>query len=451
MLRSIVIPKGVEVIGDRFFKNCSSLTDVSLPSGLTDIGYEAFYGCSSLTKVAIPSSLTSIKDFTFYGCSSFTDIVFPSSLTSIGYKAFYGCRSLACVSLPDGLREISEEAFCGCCSLLQIAVPDSVKFIGNGAFGNCSLLTDVILPSNLDVLREYVFGNCVSLTHINLPSKITRVDDGAFYGCSSLLEITLPNSVKALYCHVFEGCSSLRKVVVGSGIRTLPYNIYGDVRQFLFGTYFQGSNTVEMLTFADGEDELEGPVDGTVSCLPLKYLYIGRRIKKEYRMNGKQYSNDTFLVSDSLKKHLEVLELGNYVTELPWGIETLESLRRFVSGENITEYTDMSQCSCLSEIYLRSSVPPSALDSYFTSRQYAGVSVYVPIGTIAAYKASPVWANFLNIMEWDSKTTGMSDIKLFPLSNVRYYSPDGILHPGSRHGLNLVRMSDGTVRKVYSK
>ena len=45
----------------RFF-GCASLTDVVIPAGVESIGNYAFSGCRSITKIAIPASVTTIGE-----------------------------------------------------------------------------------------------------------------------------------------------------------------------------------------------------------------------------------------------------------------------------------------------------------------------------------------------------------------------------------------------------
>lgn len=54
-LESIVIPKGVTMIGSCAFEGCTSLTTVTLPAGVKNIDYEAFRKCSALSTIYVPA------------------------------------------------------------------------------------------------------------------------------------------------------------------------------------------------------------------------------------------------------------------------------------------------------------------------------------------------------------------------------------------------------------
>ena len=65
---AIVIPEGVEVIGEYAFGNCESITSVTVPEGVLEIAYNAFYYCNNLTSAVIAASVTTIGKTAFYFC-----------------------------------------------------------------------------------------------------------------------------------------------------------------------------------------------------------------------------------------------------------------------------------------------------------------------------------------------------------------------------------------------
>ena len=49
--QKLTIGNNIKNIGERAFKNCTSLTSVTIPNSIASIGNEAFAGCTSLTTV----------------------------------------------------------------------------------------------------------------------------------------------------------------------------------------------------------------------------------------------------------------------------------------------------------------------------------------------------------------------------------------------------------------
>ena len=133
-LISVTIPSSVTSIGISAFRDCTGLNSITIPSSVTRIESLAFSGCTGLTSVIIPNSVTSIYYGTFGGCSGLTSITIPNSVTSIGSYAFADCSGLTSVTIPNSVTSIDDYAFRGCSSLTSVTIPNSVTRIGSDAF-----------------------------------------------------------------------------------------------------------------------------------------------------------------------------------------------------------------------------------------------------------------------------------------------------------------------------
>jgi hypothetical protein len=142
-IKTLVIGKGVAVIGDYAFAGCSGLTSVSIPDGVAGIGEGVFAYCSGLTSVSIPNSITRIGKGAFYECSGLTSVSIGNSVTGIGDYAFCECSGLKSVSIPNNVTDIGEGAFCECSGLKSVSLGSSVTGIGRGAFADDSSLTSI--------------------------------------------------------------------------------------------------------------------------------------------------------------------------------------------------------------------------------------------------------------------------------------------------------------------
>ena len=94
-LTSVTIPNSVINLENSTFADCSSLTSVTIPNSVTSIGNCTFENCSSLKSVTIPNSVTTIGERAFYGCTALATIIIGSGLKTIYERAFKNCSELA--------------------------------------------------------------------------------------------------------------------------------------------------------------------------------------------------------------------------------------------------------------------------------------------------------------------------------------------------------------------
>ena len=166
----------VKSIPDKFFRGCKYLKSIMLPKSLNEIGEDAFYGCTGLTTIEFPEGLETIGKCAFSGCTGLTEVVFPERLETIGESAFDGCTSLTKIEFPEGLETIGGHAFWQCTGLTEVVFPEGLETIGEYAFWECDGLTkifskpmtpptceDIILPFGLQKLRIYVPRESVNL------------------------------------------------------------------------------------------------------------------------------------------------------------------------------------------------------------------------------------------------------------------------------------------------
>ena len=50
-IENVVIPEGIECIGESAFHGCIRLKNIQFPSSLVSIAYDAFYDCENLEEV----------------------------------------------------------------------------------------------------------------------------------------------------------------------------------------------------------------------------------------------------------------------------------------------------------------------------------------------------------------------------------------------------------------
>ena len=413
-LTSLTLPSSITSIGESAFRNCHGLTSLTLPAGITRIGSYAFEGCSGLTSLTLPAGITSISDYAFEGCSGLTSLTLPDGITSIGDDAFWGCSGLTSLTLPATITSIGNCAFYICSGLTSLTLPDGITSIGYSAFEGCSRLKEVrfCINDNLDTYltkgHPYIDVDCgikyyindKEITSIEIPSNVTTLGQYVFQECREFTSLTLPSSITEIGEGAFEGCSGLTSL-------NLPASI-SEIGDFAFSD-------------CSGLTSLNLP-DGITSI-------------SDYAFSG--CSGLT-----SLNLPASISEIGDFAFSDCSGLTSL------TLPDGITEIGEYAfwNCSGLTSIYVYAEKVPKIDNSTFSECDTKKCTVYVPKGTYDDYWLSE-FGYFENIVEFDAtgidKTTTSTDVK-----EVSRFSADGQRLVGPTKGLNIVKYSDGSVKKV---
>ena len=104
-----------------------------------------------------------------------------------------------------------------------------------------------------------------------------------------------------------------------------------------------------------------------------------------------------------------------------------------------------SYCSSLKSVYVSWTTPISENSAF--NGVYSNCTLYVPQGTYQDYWLLTGWGDFGKIVEYDAtgieKTSTSSDVK-----EVSRYSMNGQRLSAPAKGVNILKYSDGSVKKV---
>lgn len=224
---------GLTEIAPYAFYQMPYLNQVTLPSGIKVIDAYAFadkvgiriseyeQGRRGLDTIVLPEGLESIGDYAFCRRPLSNGIVFPSSLKSIGLGAFSEC-----CYWPRNQFDMGETVI----GLKNIVIPESVEYIGcssfwseshyGDAFSGCLALESVEIPATIQYISADSFTNCSRLKTIT-GSAVSRDGhavvnkDGVlmFLIGGKLNEYAIPDGVKRV----------LERGVIGDN---LPFVLY---------------------------------------------------------------------------------------------------------------------------------------------------------------------------------------------------------------------------------
>ena len=189
-----------EIAPDAYADN-TTVKEIVLPEGLERIGDRAFRGCTELREIVLPSTLKTIGDGAFEGCSRLWEAILPEGLRHIGSSAFRGCMRMDSPRIPKTVERIGDRAFGGCSSIRSFVVDGCSKYF--------SCIGPALIENDRSVLVSWAAGDATD--RINLPEFIESIRPGAFEGCPART-IVLPETLMRADAKSFSGCRSLESV-----------------------------------------------------------------------------------------------------------------------------------------------------------------------------------------------------------------------------------------------
>ena len=131
------------------------------------------------------------------------------------------------------------------------------------------------------------------------------------------------------------------------------------------------------------------------------------------------------------------------------GCSALTSVTIGHSVSNIETYA-FSWCTKLEEVYCFAEKVPSTIYDAFAYSNHKNATLYVPASALEDYKTTKPWSEFKFILPLPDGTA-IENTSKQKAEETERYTLNGIKKNGTRKGLNIIRMSDGTVKKVMRK
>ena len=209
-------------------------------------------------------------------------------------------------------------------------------------------ITSVIIGNGVTSIGSKAFYNCATFTSVSIPNSVTSIGDWAFGNCIGLTSIIIPNSVTSIGEAAFKYCSGLTSVTIGNSVTSIgEYAFY----------YCTGltSVTIPNSVTSIGNVAFSG-------CSGLTSVIIG---------NG-------------------VTSIGYYAFDECTGLTSITIPNSVTSiGEYAFYYcTGLTSITCLNEI-------PAELGG---NAFYRGCTIYVPCGTLDAYKEA--WSAYASYIRY---------------------------------------------------
>ena len=339
------------------------MTSVTIGNSVESIEHEAFYGCTGLTSIEIPNSVTNLGGSAFKGCTGLTSVTIGNSVESIGFETFDGCTNIQSVTinsndvLADGVPSGAEGHMLY--SIFGKQVGEYIIGEGVTEIGRLMFrdvqISEIHLPHSLKKIGERAFEN-TNLTSITIPNQVSLIERGAFYYCHHLRSLEILDGETDLTLHeLFRDCDSLNSIILPKRLKNI--------------TVWSGAAT------------------------DLDIYYNG---------SFKDWWEKTW----SLDGHYYFLYINNKkVTEL-------------IIPDDITTTEAFEGCMGISTIVCYAKTPPDNSSPIGGNWDHP-TPVYVPAGSVNAYKNSYYWGviGFYNILPIGSETTDVTETTVVPNDN----------------------------------
>jgi hypothetical protein len=216
---------------------------------------------------------------------------------------------------------------------------------------------------------------------------VNIIDESAFGACINLPSIIIPNSVTTIGDMAFSDCNELTSVTIGKGVTTIGIAALRGCKKLAVISIPNSVTTIEQGAF--------------------------------YQCNNFA----TVIIPNS------VTSIGAYA---------------------------FSECRNLTDIYCYAEQIPETGYNIFYCSNYKNATLHVPTTSFEVFKNTDQWKDFGNIValtDEDPKPT--TDIAVTTATQepaiVEHYTIDGKRINQLQRGLNIIKMSDGTTRKVVVK
>lgn len=419
-----------------------------IPNDVVAIARDAFYG-ATFTEITIPASVQSIGQIAFGNCNNLNAFKVlsetPFSLNSgVFSESSHNVFQYATLYVPKGCKAAYEKAnvwknFTNIVEMEEDIDPDAVinfadaevkricvenwdsngdgelsygeaaavndlneKFTANRTivtfdelqyftgltsmgydFGHCYELQSVIVPKNVTSMGAHTFKWCTKLSHLELPEELVDVKDFALHGCESLPEIVIPKNVRYIRDWAFQCCNSINSMEIPENVELVGTSIVS------------ACPLLTTLTVNDANPYY----DSRDNCNAIIHTASNTMVA----------SCQTTTIPSSVKA------IGDYAfcfcegltaIEIPFGIESIG-----VSAFNGNEFKSIDipasvssigdkaffNCNDLTSVTVRMGLPIVITENTFSNR--ANATLYVPIGSKAAYEAADYWKDFKEIIE----------------------------------------------------
>lgn len=174
--------------------NCKVIKSVVVPEGVEEATNWLFTGCINMESITLPSTLKFLAtDWFFIGSNNLKEIKFSKDNPRyyLDNGVLYDSENNQLMLCPakkhfenneykilDGTADIRSWAFMNCTSLKKIVMPNSVQTIGDSAFSGCTDINEIVLSENINFMSFGSLDGLTSLKYVTIPKTLKGLYNG---------------------------------------------------------------------------------------------------------------------------------------------------------------------------------------------------------------------------------------------------------------------------------
>lgn len=306
------------------------------------IDWRTFMNCDRILKAEIGESINTINGYAFFGCDFLTAATLPDTLVELG-DSMFGQTAIKNPVIPDSVTEMGTDVFISCENIDTCTIGSGLTEIPKSTF-YLSDISAITIPSNIEAIGYSAFSYCHNLQSVEFEEGCQVISGYAFQNTDKLVNIELPNSLREIGSRAFE-YSGLKYVAIPVYVEEIGNNAFAYCNSLTGASI--GAKIVGEAAF--------------FWCTGLTSVVMNNGVEE---IDSSVFTNCSNLNSISLPSTIK--SIGKWAfSSLPYGFSL----------------------TCMA------STPPAAADEFIDISNWQGW-IYVPSGSVTAYKTASGWSNY---------------------------------------------------------